>query len=319
MTTTTSIGGTFANPSWFSQPEESEVFISAYRPMRVAGADLATPITRDLGPWVRCVLFFGTMTYYDGGAARIVPVTADQWHIDLSDVLFRETREGPHTVLASPSRIDGVEISEETYRERVEAALGLVLAFEGRNIAHSRLFEMKAAVTSNQLSAVSPTFENPLTFPAPNLSPTRLELLVSAGHSIDALPPEVRSRVQLSLRWYEQGMASSGIDAFIRLWIAIETLCMPNTTDIRPLVALLARAGGVDEREIRERYKIGRVFGLRGLIVHNGGRPAIHAFLLDFLGAIYGDALAETLGIHTASRIVAVFSQPGFDLRSYLP
>jgi hypothetical protein len=319
MTTTATIGETFANPAWFSQPEQSEVFLSAYRPMRVAGPDLATPIIRDLGPWVRCVFFYGTMTYYDGGAARIVPMTADQWHIDLSDVVFRETAEGPHTVLASPSRIDGVEIGEETYRERAEGALGLLLAFEGRNIAHSRLFEMKAGIAANQLSAVSPTFENPLTFPAPDMSPTRLELLVTAGSSIDALSPDVRSRVELSLRWYEQGMASIGIDAFIRLWIAIETLCMPNTTDIRPLVALLARASGLEKSEIRERYKIGRVFGLRGLIVHNGGRPAIHAFLLDFLGAVYGDALAETLGIQTASRISAVFSQPGFDLRSYLP
>jgi hypothetical protein len=312
-------GELVANPRWFTEPERSEVFVAGYRPMRVAAGVLDAPQIHELGPWVRCVFFHGTMTYYDGGVGQITPLTPDQWQLDFSGAGFRETPPGPHLLLASPSRVDGVEVDEAIYRERIEAARGLLLAFEGRNIAHSQLFEMRTGVSANTYSAVSPTLENPLTFPAPDLSPGRLGLLAKAGSSVASLGAAVRSRIELSLRWYEQGMTSFGVDAFIGLWIAIETLSMPDSTNIGPLVALLARAGGLSESQVRQRYLIGRVFGLRGLIVHNGGRPAIQGALLDFLGAIYADALAEILGTEPAGRIEAVLSQPDFDLRSYLP
>jgi hypothetical protein len=226
-----SIGQIFANPSWFLKPAESWIFVTAYRSMRIAAADLPRPVVRDLGRLVRCAFFHGTMTYLDGAAARLTPVTADNWRVDLSGVVERQTEVGPLTVIATPSRIDGADVVEQTYRERTQTAVGLLLAWEGRNIVHGPLFEMNVAVTSNQVTAVSPTLDNPLTFPAPNLSSARLTALEGAARAVETLASDVRARVELSLRWYEPGMYSSGIDSFLRLWIAIETLCMPSTTE----------------------------------------------------------------------------------------
>jgi hypothetical protein len=313
------IGQVFANPSWFLRPDESWIFVAAYRSMRIAAADLPRPVVRDLGRLVRCAFFHGTMTYLDGAAARLTPVTADNWRVDVSGVVERQTEVGPLTVIATPSRIDGADVVEQTYRERTQTAVGLLLAWEGRNIAHGPLFEMNVAVTSNQVSAVSPTLDNPLTFPAPNLSSARLTALEGAARAVETLGSDVRARVELSLRWYEPGMYSSGIDSFLRLWIAIETLCMPSTTDIRPLIELLAHAYSLTERDVRTRYQIGRVFGLRGLIVHKGSRSPVHSHLLDYLAAIYADALAETLGVPSARMVDRVMAQPGFALGSLLP
>lgn len=178
---------------------------------------------------------------------------------------------------------------------------------------------MKAAIISNEVSAVGPIFLNPLTFPAPNLSTSRLGALERAARAVEAMTPDAQARVELALRWYEPGVFSSGIDSFLRLWIAVETLCMPDATKIRPLIGLLSHAYSLTELDIKARYQIGRLFNLRGLIVHHGNRQPIHANLLDYMAAIFADALAETLGEPSQRIADRVMAQPGFDLSAYLP
>jgi hypothetical protein len=287
--------------------------------MRVAPADVPSPAVLDIGSHVRCVLFFGTIRYWDAAAARIVPIAADHLTVDMANVREKETDLGPLTLVATPSSIDGVDVPEPTYRQRIQTAVGLLIAWEGRNITYERLFENDVGVGTNAVSAVGPTLENPMYFPAPDLSPGRLTLIGSAAAAIDALSPEVQRRVELSIRWYEAGVCSSGVDSFLRLWVAIETLGMPSTTDIGPLINLLARAYGVSAAEIRRHYQIGRIFGLRGSIVHDGHRGPIHGHLLDFLAAVYADALAQTLGVTVIREADRVLARPGFDLAAYLP
>ena len=125
--------------------------------------------------------------------------------------------------------------------------------------------------------------------------------------------------MQLSLRWFELALYSKGdVDGFLRYWFAIETLGMPNATDIRPLNESLARTYGISFEDARKRFSIGRLFGMRSRIVHNGQIIPIHQNLSKYVEAPYVDILYEHLGLTSEQRAAGVLNTAGFNLKQYL-
>jgi hypothetical protein len=127
-----------------------------------------------------------------------------------------------------------------------------------------------------------------------------------------------RDRVLLSLGWFAQAFESSGVDGFLKYWIAFEALGMSDASNIRPLNEALERAYGIPASEVETCYGVGRIFGFRSLIVHRGETPSIHGSLLDYLEALYRDVLFERLGLKCTAAAAAIRKQPGFDLRVLL-
>ena len=83
-------------------------------------------------------------------------------------------------------------------------------------------------------------------------------------------PDEERVTLGLASEWYL--LAEGTIDPvleFIYLWLAIEVLAMPNTSDIRPVRERLAHGLGGTENDWRD--LVGPLFGRRSDIVH--GNP----------------------------------------------
>ena len=54
------------------------------------------------------------------------------------------------------------------------------------------------------------------------------------------------------------------------LWTVLEIYPMTNTTDIRPISELLGKILGRTSEIVKEKLGIGRLFGVRSDLVHNG-------------------------------------------------
>lgn len=64
-----------------------------------------------------------------------------------------------------------------------------------------------------------------------------------------------------------------GEERFLWLWTVLEVFPMKNTSDIRPISEYLAGVTGRPVAEVKEKLFIGRLFGARSGLVHNGKLP----------------------------------------------
>lgn len=308
----------FVPATWFSRPAESAVWLTGYRVFRVDRESVALPRIVDMQD-VRAVLMFGTVSCLRPVATSIDPVSGGaELQIDTSGAEMRPSEEGTYLFLLTPSLIDGVERPESAVREAISVAAAALVVVNGRNIIYERLFDNVVHLGTGQTTAFSAVVENPLWFPAPDVSDRRLALAQRVADEFARRGEFERNRLRLSLRWFESGLFDSGVDALLDFWIALETLSMPDTTDIRPINESLARAYSCSLDEARVRFEVGRIYGLRNQIVHAGSRTAIHASLLSYIEAVYVDVLFEHLGLPHEGRAATRLRTSELDVAAYL-
>lgn len=242
------------------------------------------------------------------------------WRIDASKVQQRETLAGAYLVLISPfDRGDGQTGNEVLTKQTLSMYVAMFAALFGRNIVYKRIFDNIVHCATGQITSHSPVIENPFWFPAPDISAPHLKTLQATDTAMASLRENEQHRARLSLRWFESAIFDSGIDGFLKYWIALETLAMPDTTNIRPLNQSLANAYGLSLDETRDRFAIGRLFGLRSRIVHDGLMVGIRGELLTYTEGIYVDVLQHYLGLPCERRAEQVMNSPEFELDDYLP
>src|SRR6266567_2096216 len=105
-----------------------------------------------------------------------------------------------------------------------------------------------------------------------------------------------------------------GLDGFLSIWIAIEVIGMPDTSNIRPAIESLAKIYQLDYRTAVNRFQLGRIQDFRSKIVHNGQMFPIYSLLIEYLEAIYIDLLMETLNLPHERRAEQVLNYPQFDI-----
>jgi hypothetical protein len=305
--------------SWLEPSYGGAVWQTGYRVLRANRDALLT------GPQIfdavdaRAMLLWGRLSYLD---FKRMPVTfSDDGAPTFTISPATETAEGTYLLIACP--IQGtLQGGEAAARQRIEAAVGFLGLFLGRNVVYERLFDAAIEVSTGQMHYVSPFVENPLYFPPPNLSEAALAAVSEASANIAKLSAARRARIGLSLRWYDQATRSSGADAWLKYWIAIESLAMSNLTDKKGLCETLARGYGLTGneawREAWQRFSIEKLFDFRARIVHQGRIPAVHSHLLSYLAALYADILRTYLGLAPQRRAEALMSEPDFYLQDYL-
>lgn len=300
----------FIPDQWFTEPIQSSVWITFFRVYRVSKDELVDgPKTLDLGD-VFGIFLHGDLQF---------PTTILEFDVEGEKLSIRgqavtkRTGEGDYLVLLTPFTVDGQIGNEAETRERIRTATGLLAAIGGRNVVYERYFDGVKDLGTGEVQVTSDVIVNPLVFPIPDLSDHRLGLMSQAERAIRELPDTERNRIALSLRWFEAATYVSGVDSYLRYWIALETLAMPDTSNIRPIREALARAYDLDPGHVTTRFHVGRLFGLRGLIVHEGRTPSIHSAILDYIGAVYADVLFDCLGLESERRAEAVTSEGKFD------
>lgn len=84
-------------------------------------------------------------------------------------------------------------------------------------------------------------------------------------------PTAEKETLALASEWYR--LAESSLDPvleFVYIWLSIEVLAMPNTTNIRPVRELLPTGLGGSEQDWKQ--LVGRLYGTRSDIIHAGRR-----------------------------------------------
>ena len=307
-----------APSAWFTRRESSSIWLSGYRVLRVPAENLASgPKIIDLTDG-RAFLLHGTLKYIDHSQATIQILTDQQWAFDASTIKEQEAPEGVYLVLVAPFDVDGKRGDEARTRRNISVVTGLLAALNGFNMVYEHLFDNIVSLGESRISGVTPSVTNPLWFPAPDVRQSRLDTISAADTSISRKGQRDRERIRLSLIWFKTALRDDGVNAYLKYWVALETLGMPDTTNIRPLVESLARVYKISYEDARDRFSLGKLFSLRGRIVHRGEIMPIRGELLKYLEALYVDILLECLGLPPDGRAHGLING-GFALDKYFP
>lgn len=228
----------------------------------------------------------------------------------------RQTSQGVFLILISAYDSDQPAL-EQAARYYLQETAGLLNAAFGRNITFEHVFDNVLNIETGALSITSPYLVNPDSFPAPDTSEAGFQATEALEAGIDGLGSNEATRVRLSLQWFEMAVKADDHNSFLACWIAIEILIMPDT-NIRPAEEALATIYSLTLAQTKEKFKLGRIFGIRSNMVHNGIIPSLHTDLIDYLQAVYVDLLLYTAGRNSEFRAAAVLNKQGFDLASYL-
>ena len=277
-------------PGWHDQ----QVWISSYRAFRLpASALLKTEPFEFLG--VRAQLFWGrapiwnsTLTLRpqpDGGvvAESVVEGVA-------------HAPEGPYLLLMTQTESDATPMAVELTRSRLRSVVALLRLTLGRNIAVEPLGDLTFTASAPNVT-VQECFRPPTFDPAPDLSAVRLQLLSDIDQAIERLDERQRGRAALSLQWFFDAQENVGVDSFLSYWFALDTLAMPKPSGVKAFEDRLATMYGLERTDVKSQFRLGRLKNVRDRIVHEALRPPIHIRLLDFLSALYWDALLDILGL----------------------
>lgn len=213
-------------------------------------------------------------------------------------------------MLMTPSRSVGDigEVPSEVLpevREKLVLARSAIIATLGQNAAFERLFEVELRVgpDASQLGAITPKRISPITYDFPRLDGNRVAWAQQIVEKVQFLDDDIKSRVRLALRWYLQAQKQQSeqeetvADVFVSYWVAIEALAMPNTTNIVPVKKALADIHSISVQEVTDVFPIGRIFNLRGKILHEGHVPEMRWELIVFMDNLFKDVLLSILDV----------------------
>lgn len=226
-------------------------------------------------------------------------------------IMNHRSNLGTFVILATPHHSANETGDEQRSKDRLKTAAGLLGAVMGKNSIYEPMFSFEIDLNGHPINIGSINIENPASFRIPNLSEAGLGLVESVAARILASPATLRGRAELSLRWLYQAMSDEGVLSFLKYWIAIETLAMPDTSNIKPVNRLLAVAYNCSDAQAKSGFAVGRLFDLRGQIVHGGSTFLIGQDLLSYIEAVYVDILAQTLGLKSGQMAAAALARCG--------
>ena len=212
-------------------------------------------------------------------------------------------------IMASPGK--------EPERERLAlqvAEVATLVALRHSHVLDEKLFEGVVNVAGKAVM----WREGPMSFTAaPAVSPEEVaDGFASDFACVQQLNGESHQRLQLISRWFRRGHeAINQVDSFLFWWTVLEIYPGKGESKIVKNVTQVVRDGVCPHLElqvVREKLWIGRIYGERKRIVHDG-----RAFVA-FDNAYFQGCLDRLRAIATVSlRLLGGFS-PGDDLKQYL-
>jgi hypothetical protein len=303
--------------NWFKDFESSSVWLACYRVIGVQTDELASlPKIIDLND-VRAIILHGTLPFYK--SPQLIVDDYRNLKIDFNQSELKcETKLGTYLLFLLPFKVDGIDGDEVLSEYKVSIAASLFAALNGRNMVYEHVFD-NIILLNGTVSIDSSPILNPQWHKKPDISDKNLDIISTASKYILKLSEPEKNRVELSLRWFWSAIYDDGTDAYLKYWIACETLGMPDTTDITALNKILERAYNMDYNQVVRDFKIGKLFGLRAKIVHEGKMIPIHGQLLKYLETLYVDILFYKLDIPNERRAEKILNSEDFDFEEYYP
>ena len=287
--------------NWREVP--GQAYMSAYRMLGIPLADLTPRRFMELED--ACVVMGWLGMPQLGLDVEIEPRADGQILVAVRGDADRQHPPGPTTLVIA--RISGSD--EWAARTRIDGVVGLLSALAGQPVVHRHMENYRLSWPDGSIGPTSQMVVNPLWHYEVNLSLDAVNSWTAASAAASAHPDS--DRIYLALRWFDEARRASGVDAYLRFWVALETLGMPNSTNISLLRDQLGRIYGISQPEVESRFGVGKLFSLRSRIVHEGLRIDIQGPLLLLIAGIFIDILLDRLGFSSALRAQAALDEVG--------
>lgn len=283
-----------------------KAFISSYRMLGVSLQELSPPFTTVIGDFCLIMGWLGMPNLRVRSEFSFTP--DGEIRVNIRGGGGEERDPAPIALFLLNAR----EVNQDALtiaQERIHEIVGLLSAVESLTIVFEHVEDYWLSFSGQRLEPVPTLIYDPLWIWRANLDVAARQRWASVMNLISDSPHS--ERIKLSLRWLDEGKRARGIDSFLKIWFALETLAMPNDTDIHPIREALGSVYQIPAREIDERFRVGRLVGLRSKIVHDGVRPEIKGELLALVTGIYLDVLAVMVGAESANRAQAALDDAG--------
>lgn len=258
-------------------------------------------------PEALMLAFWGSMSYLDPSTLTL-RFSPEGEIIAEGAISQRDTGQGAWLAVLQPCKTNSPQ-NEYALKVKASVLSALLIAVTTRNYAYAKVAENCVSLVADEASAATTPLLGPHGYDRPMRS--SLETFGAAANTLAALPESDRRRIELSLHWYDKALRSLGVDSFLNNWIAIETLAMPDTSNVRPINEHLAAIYGLAYGEVAERFGVGRLLGLRSRIVHDGEDLTVYAQMTDYMNRLYEDLLHNSLGLRS-HRLGELALAPGF-------
>lgn len=299
---------------WPSLSPDGSIWLTLYR---AHGVDLeqfpqVLEVVELKSMGVKVVCVFGELEYPDVSQASCEFDSYGEPKLDISKTNRKCKSNGLHLAFMTPFSAPASSLQKRLEQEHVSAAVALFAAFCGRLIVFYHLADLRFFSDSGNMVVHFKGFDHPGWNQSPDLSDGRFESIRLAATNFGQLDNSEKNKIHLSLRWLGMAHASTGVDAVLKYWISLETLAMKDT-NIRPINEILAKCYNMTFQQAVTRFKIGRLQGLRGDIVHKGKTKGIDSSVTKYLEAVCTDVLFYRLGVPCEKRAEALLQSTRFD------
>lgn len=273
--------------------KDKDLWVRAYRMLHATDSIFkGGMITADFSD-TRAVAFYGTIQYSRSDPPLVQSSKSSEIVQMLATLSTVDAQDGAYILFITP-----LEGNEPSARRRLDEVVGLFAVINGLSSVYDYLFDNIVNISKNTYTYFSPVVPNPFWFEAPDLSDARINEIIGSYKKIDG-----QGNILLSLRWFNEGIRKLPFDAFIPLWIALETLVSAKGKYVvHKINEGLAKYYGIPKEETVRKFRIGRLYGLRTRIFHDGEILPLHGDTIDYMAAIYSDLLFGLLDLTPEKR-----------------
>lgn len=306
---------TILRQEWLEDIELQNVWITVFNVLGISQKELKdNPFLIDLGE-IRIVILYGEISYFQG---EMIVEGSDPFRFQPGGIA-KDLPESCYLLIIQKFYTDGVVFSEEEPRKNMGIYSGLISVFFGINAVYRMLIETVINFRDQKWQVSSSMVRDPTAFPRPNISDNQIEFLKNAYYQLVDLPHFEKKRVELSLQWYSQAQSAiGGLDAFLKIWFAIEALGMDEKENIKKLNHSLANAYNITAQDAKNLFGLGKIYGFRNRIVHRGEIFPIELALIVYVEALFTDILFDKLKLPCERRAETITKNSSFDLRRML-
>lgn len=301
-------------------PKQSlKVYRVVYRCLRIDGLsgrefrwqDCSLRFSR--GPILSLVPKFPEMRLHSSGDFYTLP--PDQSGLKL-EVKSQTLRGDDYLQIIAPCNSQDSPAVLAEGRQKIEPLLSTIrLLLGGRPLDERMLEDVLEIAQKPKYTGVTPSVRIESNFPIERYDVTRINELKDALSSLENLASAERDRLLLALRWYWKAVQERrDVDKYIALWIALEVLVtrekqnnVVNRTRDFLQRSLLPQ---FDKGEVKQKLKIGELYGLRKRIVHKGLNrlPEEERGYLDRLQELVEEITRCNLGLASKGELLKHFS-----------
>lgn len=218
-------------------------------------------------------------------------------------------------IIAPCNSQDSIAVIAEG-RQKIEPLLSTIRLLLGKRPLDERMLEDVLEIGEKpKYTVLSPSVRREINFPIERYDISRIKGLEDAAHGLENLAAPHRDHLLLALRWYWKATQQRrDVDKYIALWIALEILVTNgrgnNVVNLARDFLQRSLLSHFDKGVIKQKLKLGGLYGLRRDIVHNGLNrlPEEKADYLNRLQEIVEETIRCNLGLASKGSLLKYFT-----------